>query len=219
MVSDTATDLKNSVSQLLSPSGLSPLGWFQIDGHPALLIGNIGSSHWAHFSNSSEHTDGLPDPMNRWTVGIISNLTDRLGPEIVDEVQYPFGEPNWPFQNYAKQALGIEQSPIGLLIHPTYGLWMAFRAVLVFSDRFSLPESGKRDRPCDTCSEKPCLNTCPIGAFTEQGYDYLSCKAHVASQPGRLCLEGGCLARQACPVGRNLIYEKPHQAFHMNAYI
>ena len=204
---------------MLAPSGLMPLGWFEVEEKPALLIGNVGSSLWPGFSKSDQLADGEPDPLNRWTVEIISTLVQTYGSGSVSEVRYPFGEPNWPFQSYARQALNISQSPIGLLIHPEYGLWMAFRAVVIMAAKFEISGSEPKASPCDSCAEKPCLDTCPIGAFTPDNYDYVSCKSYVASEPGRTCHDGGCQARQACPVGRNYIYERPHQAFHMKAFI
>ena len=219
MTNQAADQVERELSAILSPSGLMPLGWFELEGKPALLIGNIGSSMWPSFSNSSQLADGEPDPLNRWTVEIMSTLVQSFGPGSVSEVRYPFGEPNWPFQNYAQEALGISHSPIGLLIHPEYGLWMAFRAVLIMAESFQVSRSEPAARPCDTCIDKPCLNTCPIDAFTVENYDYVSCKSHVASKPGRTCLNGGCQARQACPVGRDHIYARPHQAFHMKAFV
>lgn len=211
--------LEDLIRERLAPSGLMPLGWFETDGAPALLIGNVGSSLWPAFSISEQYSDGLPDPLNRWTVSKMSILVDDLPPEIVQEVRYPFGEPIWPFQQYAKRALGIEQSPLGLLIHPEFGLWFAFRAVLVFGEGGvkSPPMQSARDHPCDACSDKPCLNTCPIGAFSVDAYDYPGCKNHVGSPAGEGCFRGGCLARQACPVGREFTNEQTHQAFHMRA--
>ncbi len=219
MTDNTALKLESDIREILSPSGLLPLGWFEIDDQPALLIGNIGSSQWQVFSGASPLADGKADPMNRWTVGVISALAEKLPAGLVVQVRYPFGEPNWPFQDYGRAAMGIDQSPIGLLIHPEYGLWTAFRAAMVFADNFELPKTRKFDHPCDNCSDKPCLNTCPISAFTVDGYDYLACKSHVAGQKGTACREGGCLARLACPVGSAHQYQKPHQAFHMKAYI
>jgi len=105
------------------------------------------------------------------------------------------------------------------LIHPEYGLWSAFRAVLVFEDEFEVPTTVAKTYPCDTCETKPCLSTCPVGAFSCEGYDYLACKKHVKSDAGSECHQGGCLARRACPIGQEYIYEKDHQAFHMAAYV
>ena len=217
----SAEKLVEIVSSQLAASGLKPLGWFQTDGSAALLIGNIGSSLWPAFSESAENADGKLDPLNRWTMSQVSAAVQQLPDGVVEEIRYPFGETVWPFQQYARHALGIEQSPLGLLIHPEFGLWFAFRAVLVFSRSITSPAklADPADHPCDTCIDKPCLNTCPIGAFTAEAYDYPACKAHVGSAAGSVCYSGGCLARQACPVGRHYANEQPHQAFHMRAML
>ena len=214
-----ADQLEDDIRNQLAASGLIPLGWFETDGSSALLIGNIGSSFWPAFSGSNEHLDGNPDPLNRWTTSMLTQLVASLPEGCVSDVRYPFGEPIWPFQQYARQALGVEQSPLGLLIHPEYGLWFAFRAALVFATDGvgPKPRSAMLNHPCDSCVEKPCLNTCPIGAFTVKAYDYPACKSHVGSEAGRTCFSGGCLARQACPVGQDYANVKPHQAFHMRA--
>lgn len=216
---NSASSIEQEIRNQLALAGLLPLGWFDVDGAPALLIGNIGSSLWPAFSTSDQFNDGLPDPLNRWTAATISELIDRLPDNLVLEVRYPFGEPVWPFQEYARRAMGIKQSPIGLLHHPEFGLWTAFRAALVFTPQIAIPELPPKTHACDSCLEKPCLNTCPIGAFAPDGYDYSACKSHVASGAGSACFAGGCIARQACPVGQEHANEKVHQAFHMKAYV
>ncbi|MEN0040798.1 MAG: hypothetical protein AAF764_05630 [Pseudomonadota bacterium] len=216
-----ADELRLDVQGLLAPSGMIPFGWFDVDrsdgepGKRALLIGNIGSSLWPAFSKSEEANDGQPDPMDRWTRAVVAPIAS----ELKAEARYPFGEPRWPFQTYAKAATGMNNSPLGLLIHPQYGLWTALRAILVFNGDFDAPQHHVDWHPCDRCVEKPCLNTCPVDAFRPEGYDWQGCKAHVASPKGRACLNGGCLARRACPVGMEYAYDDEHQAFHMAAYV
>lgn len=200
---------------LLAPFGLLPLGWFdEEEGSPALLVGNIGSSLWSAFSHSAEFNDGEPHAMDRWTSKVISPIAAALRAE----ARYPFGDVVWPFQQYAKSAMGMKQSPIGLLVHPEYGLWSAFRAVLVFTNDPTVPATPLRRHPCDECEGKPCLTTCPVGAFKADGYDYVSCRAHVRLKAGRTCHTGGCLARHACPIGREYAYNADQQAFHMAAF-
>jgi hypothetical protein len=211
----SAKDVEQQIAALLSPHGLLPLGWFDESGRPGLLVGNVGSSLWSAFSRSDEFGDGQPDPMDRWTVAVLSTLKPCWDMEI----RYPFGDPAWPFQDYARRAMRIGQSPIGLLIHPEYGLWTAFRAALIFNLEFDIPKMEVQPVPCDSCLDKPCLTACPVSAFSPGGYDYLSCKSHVAQSQGKRCFDGGCMARLDCPVGKQFIYYKEHQTFHMRAYI
>ncbi len=213
---NNADDLKTRVSERLAASGLVSFGWLNVeDVRSALLIGNVGSSLWPAFSSSSEFADGEPDPMNRWTVSQLQPLVDEMGAE----ARYPFGDVVWPFQHYAKVATGIEQSPIGLLIHPEFGLWTAFRALLVFDGALDFDVPAPRAHPCESCDDKLCLSTCPIGAFSPRGYAYKTCKTHVRSKEGNACSTGGCLARRACPVGTKHAYQPDHQAFHMNTFV
>ncbi|MEL7274685.1 MAG: hypothetical protein AAGK33_14760 [Pseudomonadota bacterium] len=224
--STTAAEaLQREVRTALGPCGLTPFGWVMLgaedfDGDTCaagrgLLIGNIGSSLWPAFSTSPEFSDGGKDPLDRWTVSQLGPFAQRLGAT----VRYPFGRPFWPFQDYAKRATGMDNSPLGLLIHPQYGLWMALRGLIVFEGDFAVPTRPVDWHPCERCVEKPCLQTCPVSAFTDDGYDYVSCRAHVASAAGGECFSGGCLARRACPVGEGFAYDEDHQAFHMSAYV
>jgi len=79
--------------------------------------------------------------------------------------------------------------------------------------------ADERPRPCDTCADKPCLTTCPVGAFSQDGYDVPACIEHIAGERGGDCLGGGCLARRACPVGVAFQYTPAQMSFHMRAFL
>ncbi len=211
----TSGEIEAKARALLAPSGILPLGWFHVeDGRSALLLGNVGGSLWKAFSTSGYLDDGLPDPLNRWTQRVSGGVASSLGAD----ARYPFGDPVWPFQHYAKLATTIQPSPLGILIHPDYGLWVALRAALVFENDFDIPQPVEREHPCERCAERPCLSTCPVWAFTEDGYDVAGCRSHLSNGLGENCLQGGCLARRACPVGTEHAYEAAQQAFHMDAF-
>ncbi len=204
------------VTQTLKRDGLMPLGQFRDqDGCDGILIGNVGSSLWPAFSTSSEYSDGAPDPLNRWT----HNRLNPLGDLLSCEVRYPFGETLWPFQRWAAAAMGIKQSPIGLFIHPEYGLWVALRGALMMPNLAAdAPVSPRVVHPCDSCEDKPCLSSCPVDAFSASGYLLDACRSHVRSSAGTQCRTGGCRARLSCPVGQAHQYVGEQQAFHMAAF-
>ncbi|MGB8818609.1 MAG: ferredoxin, partial [Rhizobiaceae bacterium] len=76
----------------------------------------------------------------------------------------------------------------------------------------------KLSHPCDVCLEKPCLSACPVNAFSENGFAVERCRTHIATAEGLTCMSGGCLARRACPVGRQYTYEPEQMRFHMQAF-
>ncbi len=211
-----AHKLEREAQALLAPFGLVAFGWFTTaEGKPALLLGNVGSSLWPAFSKSPFFEDEMPDPMNRWTESVVGEAASKLGAQ----ARYPFGETVWPFQRWAKAATRMQQSPIGLLIHPKFGLWCAFRAVLVFDEAFAVPAPKEAAHPCNDCADKPCLKTCPVEAFAVGAYDVAACRTHISSSDGEICKTGGCRARLSCPVGRDNAYLEAQQAFHMAAFL
>jgi len=215
-LSEIAAKLREGVAEVLRPHGILPLGWFKTTGEkPALLLGDQGGSHWEVFSQSGYLADGKLDPMNRWTQDIIDPLAEKMNVRAV----YPFGDRVWPFQQWAKAATGMGQSPLGLLIHPEYGLWNALRAALIFEPGFEIPSPPKLHHPCTTCADRPCLETCPVSAFWEDHYYVESCRAHVSSSKGADCRHKGCKARLACPEGQKYQYSQAQQAFHMRGFL
>jgi len=206
-----------AVADLLAPAGLMLRGGFHPDaadgvpGAPAtlLLVGNAGPAMWRAFKSAGM---GSLDAWVRGTVDRVAAICDAAP-------LYPFdGPPFLPFQRWAQRAEPVHPSPIGVLIHPDYGLWHAWRAALAIGDRLELPAPDERPSPCGSCAEKPCLATCPVGAFTPSGYDVPSCAAHIDSPAGGDCLLEGCRARRACPVGTAWRYGTAQAEFHMRAF-
>jgi ferredoxin len=180
-----------------------------------VLIGNVGVSLWAAFSQCPEANDGAPHPLNRWTQRILDQIAGEVGAVPL----FPFGgPPYWPFQRWARRAGPVAPSPLGILIHADYGLWHAYRGALAFAERLALPQRGERPHPCDSCADRPCLSACPVNAFTDRGYDVPACIEHIEGPAGGNCMTGGCLARRACPVGVGFAYGEEQAAFHMEAF-
>ncbi len=189
------------------------------DGRPAaalLMVGNVGPAAWAAFARAPEATDGAPHPMDRWSKRVLGRIAASAGGGAV----FPSdGPPYPPFVAWAKRAAPVKQSPLGMLIHPVYGLWHAYRGALALPEPLPLPEPELEAYPCDSCADKPCLTTCPVSAFRPDGYNVPDCAGHIATPEGADCMALGCRARRACPIGRDYVYDPPQAAFHMEAFL
>lgn len=222
------------ISDAVGETGLAVLGGFhpepgdQVPGVPGnaktlILAGNAGPAMWAAFggATAAEERRQAENPLDDWTRRILEKIAGALGAVAL----FPFdGPPYLPFQRWALLAGGVHVSPIGPLIHPEYGLWHAYRGALTFAERLDLPDPPGGPSPCESCEAKPCLDACPVGAFTPtQGekadYDVPACVGHIASPGGKDCLTGGCLARRACPVGRDTVYGPEQAEFHMQRFL
>lgn len=177
-----------------------------------ILIGNAGPAMWARFA--AERASPTTT-MDTWTADVLGELAGSLGGTIL----YPFAQPPLPFLSWAQKARAGFVSPLGLNIHPRYGLWHAFRGALVLTEKLDLPPSGGEAHPCETCADKPCLATCPVEAFDGTGYDVDACAGHISTPAGRSCLKTGCQARRACPVGTDFHYLPEQANFHMSAFL
>jgi hypothetical protein len=179
------------------------------------LVGVVGRSTWDAFQAAGESRE-VKDPLDDWSRRVVGELAARLGAEAL----FPFGGPPFlPFIRWAQRAEAVFPSPIGPLIHPDYGLWHAYRGALAFAEALDLPAPRARRHPCESCADKPCLSTCPVDAFSTRGYDVPICIRHVAAASGAECLDGGCLARRACPVGAAYQYAPQQMSFHMRAFL
>jgi hypothetical protein len=213
----------DELSAALEPLGMMLRGGFAVapddavpdlePGRPSrtlLLVGNAGPAMYGRFFAAAEST------LDGWTQRVIEPVAAHFGARGL----FPFGGAPWhPFQRWAKRAEGLQASPLGILIHPKFGLWHAYRAALLFDRDIPLPQTAALVHPCDDCRDRPCLSTCPVGAITSEGYDVEICAAHVAGAAGSECRSNGCLARRACPVGRDYIYPPRAMEFHMAAFL
>jgi hypothetical protein len=183
-------------------------------GRFLLLVGNAGAPLYDAFFAAGALTGA--NPLDDWTRRIVLPIAERFSARAA----FPSDGPPWqPFQRWAMRAEGVRPSPLGVLIHPEFGLWHAYRAALVFDQALDFQPAPFRAHPCDTCIEKPCLATCPVGAVTAAGYAVDNCARHVASGAGKPCRSIGCLARRACPVGAERVYPDRAMAFHMAAFL
>ena len=221
---------KEALQAALAPHGLCLRGGFvptAADGLAALpdgrpvavvwMVGVIGSGFWPHFKVSAFFNDSLPDPLDRWSRAIGEELAERFGGRAL----FPFdGPPYHPFQRWADRAEATQPSRMMLRMHPEHGLWHAYRFALALANGQPNPAvpSPSTDH-CARCSDQPCLQACPVGAYTGKAFLLETCARHLHSDAGTECMQSGCLARQACPVAPDKRYSQEHAAFHMRAFV
>lgn len=213
------TDI-SEISELVKSHGLVVLGVIDAsepDQELSLvLVGNAGSSMWTVFRHSPEFADGAPDPLDRWSRRIGMAVAGELGAT----VDFPFdGSPYPPFLDWAKTTGQAFPSPLSMFIHRKYGLWHAYR----FALRLALTETELQPgsihaSPCLSCNSQPCLDACPVDAFSTGTYRVDDCMAYLSVNEGSGCCELGCRARRACPVAVENQYQPEHAQFHMDAF-
>ena len=193
----------------------APAGPSTTPAKSVLLVGHAGAATWPHFVRWRERQPAdLQNPLDTWSHEVIGAVARQVGARAV----CPNDKPYLPFQQWAMRAEGLKPSPLGILMHPQYGLWHAYRGALLLDREVSIQEPGKVIHLCDACIGKPCLKSCPVDAYSEGGFAYQACLSHVRGPTGGTCRTSGCLDRNACPYGTAYRYPPEMQAFHMAAF-
>lgn len=178
-----------------------------------LLLSPAPSGFWAHFSNSAECRDGLPDPVDRWSLRVITALADSLGAKPL----FPFdGPPYAPFMHWARRSGRAWNSPVHLLSHDSAGLMISYRGALALPTQIDIPDV-KLKPVCGTCA-RPCTTACPAGAITEKSYDVDRCHQYLAEHEDAPCLSQGCHVRLACPLSQGAGRLAEQSAYHMGQF-
>ena len=216
-----------SLQEALRPSGIRLRGVVSFaDGNgPTLddggraqslvLLGNVGGSIWPAFADWRTGYSGA-DPLDAWSKAVINPVAERHEATPF----YPSDPPYMPFQQWAKRAEGLKASPLGILIHPQYGLWHGYRGALAFRQTIDAAPLEATPSPCENCIEKPCLTSCPAGAISMARFEVGRCRSHLVTAEGRLgCMKDGCAARNSCPIGAAYRYPEAQLRFHMEALL
>jgi epoxyqueuosine reductase len=180
----------------------------------AAVVGSGGRAFFDGFAAASEARDGGRDPLDRYTARVVAGAAAQAldGSTVRHAVAYPFGAaPVVPFQRLGRAAGLGGPGPLALQIHPVFGPWWAYRALIAL-DR----DPGSAPAPGDACAgcPAPCVTTCPAGAAQWSGFDIAAC--HARRSTAAACAES-CAARIACIRGPEHRYRDEQLAFHMRA--
>jgi epoxyqueuosine reductase QueG len=164
---------------------------------------------WAHGDRHGA------DPLDHYTARVVTAASERafVGTGEAYTIAFPFARAQrpLPFQRLGQAAGVPPPGPLGLQIHPVYGPWWAYRALIVTTA--PLVGGAPVGDCCDGC-EAPCISACPAGAPGRSGFALARCLGRRTSVDAcRL----SCDARIRCVGGPEHRYSVEQLAFHMVA--
>jgi ferredoxin len=188
-------------------------------GSAAIVVGDGGPGFFSRFRarTGSVGKEVGADPLDGYTRTVMENaVADLCGSGVLGHdlrLLYPFvnARPCLPFQRLGQAAGLPPPGPLGIQIHPVYGPWWAYRALLIVSQ--DLIEEAPVAESCVDCA-RPCVAVCPGRAVMPLGFAPDTCMAHRRSDPA---CRSSCIARIRCPVGTEHRYSDEQLAFHMAA--
>jgi epoxyqueuosine reductase len=185
-----------------------------------IVIGNGGGAFWKAFKRHTDEHSGWTardNPLDDFTRFVIERevapaITQR---GIAHTIIYPFIS-NGPTLNFmeAGKAAGLSgPSILGVVVHPVYGPWIAFRAAILSSESIDAPGEAYRFDPCPSCIPRTCITACPVEAVSApNGWDIPKCLTHrVEVEPD---CASRCHARAGCVLGPEHRYPDDELAYH-----
>ena len=179
-------------------------------------LGRARRSSIGSRAGSPEAADGAPNPLDRYTKRVAdAAAAAALAPfAAAHAVYFPFdgAEPLIPFQRLGRAAGLGGPGPLGLQIHPVFGPWWAYRALVVV-DRELPPRAADRRR-LRRLRRAVRGRLSRRSAVARAGFAVAACHARrLIAEPCRL----SCAARIACVRGPEHRYTDAQLAFHMAA--
>lgn len=175
------------------------------DARSIVVIGNGGGAFWHAYRR---HVNANPDwamrehPLDDFTREVVEReiAAALRGRGLRCTVVYPFvgNAGNLHFMELGRLAGIGGPSLVGVLIHPTYGTWIAMRAALLMEEMLDEPGEGLDFDPCPRCVPRTCIPSCPAGAVSDGGWDVIGCVKHrVEAEPD---CGAGCYSRLNCVI-------------------
>jgi epoxyqueuosine reductase len=185
-----------------------------------VVIGNGGGGFWRAFTAyAAQHTgwSSRENPLDDFTYEVIERHVAAAvrSQDVRCVAVYPFMNAGATinFMEAGKLAGLAGPSIIGVVVHPVYGPWIAFRAALLVDAEIDEYGEALGFDPCPACTTRSCISACPAAAVTfPAGWDIPKCLTH------RVEVEADCAprchARVGCVLGPNHRYPDDELAYH-----
>lgn len=202
--------------QFLAQAGLNLFAVFAIDRLPSqlttavaaniplhqyqrlVLLGHGGQTMWQQLQASQPPAT---DPVDTYSIQLAQQFIDMYLDAAPSRLLYPTADPYLlPLTQLGELAGWSRPTPLGLGIHPDFGLWFAYRAAFLTSA--ALQPTAPISNPdaayaCQQCQAKPCIRQCPAQAVQRHQFHLAACVDYRLA-PQSACADR-CLARMACP--------------------
>jgi len=173
-----------------------------------VLLGHAGKRLWQAIAENGWIE---PDPIDTFSVLVARQFIGEYLKSPAWELLYPTSL-NISLMDLGEYLGWSNPTPLGLGIHPEYGLWWAYRVAFLLDYPLPITPPDSRGSPCRQCQAQPCLSACPVGATDTSGIDWLQCATYRV-MPASTCADR-CQARLACPVGPQYQYPIPQIKYH-----
>ncbi|WMW79689.1 hypothetical protein RF679_13645 [Undibacterium cyanobacteriorum] len=194
------------------------------DFRQLLLFGNGGPRFWQAAQTHMEANANLTNaqeahPLDQFSITMVEQfIRDELGAEASYLFLYP-GSFTLNLQSLGSLLAWHQNSPLMIGIHPEFGLWSAYRVLVLCNSNFasSLPlqqrsAEQKSVSICVACQTRACVQACPANAMDHAGFHLDRCWQY-RSQEESMC-RVRCVARLACPVGTEHRYSDEQIHYH-----
>ena len=172
----------------------SRASWIAAQARSIVVIGNGGGAFWTAYRRHLDANPGWSErenPLDDFTREVVER--DLAAPLRAQGVRfatvYPFmsGAPTLNFMELGKMAGLGGPSLVGVLVNPTYGPWIAFRAAILLEEILDAPGDAAGFDPCPGCTVRSCISACPVGAVSfPKGWDVPACLTHRVEERGGL---------------------------------
>ena len=185
-----------------------------------VVIANGGGALWLGLRRHAEHNPGWWErehPLDDFTRAIVEKEIEPVLRQSGSRytIVFPFmsGRATLNFIELGKVAGLGGSSILGVVVHPKFGPWIAFRAAILLEELIDAPGEAASFAPCPACTERSCIAACPTAAVAvPSGWNIPRCLAYRLESAAD-CMPR-CHARVACVLGPQYRYPEDELAYH-----
>ena len=179
-----------------------------------LLLAHAGKNFWQQMKNwcqQNKERQSLTDPVDDYAQFKVEKFLQQQPSIKHFQLVYP-SSIHLNLQAFGKLAGWHFDSPLRVGINHKWGTWFAYRAAVLFAGELQSSQQSQLKPVCSSCMTQACVSACPAKAISLEEYNIQAC-IHFRLTENSPCRDQ-CLARLACPVGKQHQYSKQQVNYH-----